>query len=175
MGRLIDDILELSRATRSDMNRLPVNLSAMAEAIVAELREEEPSRDVDVCVQPGLRHDGDRQLLRVVLRNLLENAWKFTAPRQRARIEVGVLPPGAAAEAGRPGQQVFFVRDDGVGFDMEYAHKLFGVFQRLHGASEFPGSGVGLATVQRIVHRHGGEVWAEGGIDEGATVYFVLS
>ena len=119
-------------------------------------------------IAPGLQANGDAVLLRAVLENLLGNAWKFTAKRTKATIEFG-------RQAGNGGERAFFVRDNGAGFDMAYAHRLFGAFQRLHTAAEFDGIGIGLATVQRIIHRHGGRVWAEGVVDEGATIYFTLS
>jgi signal transduction histidine kinase len=163
MGELIDGMLVLGRAVESDMHRVPVDLTALAGDVVCELQEGEPARVADVIVQDGLRAIGDPVLLRAVLTNLIGNAWKFTSQRARARIEVG-----RAAEGGP-----FFVRDNGAGFDMQYAEKLFGVFQRLH-HDEFPGSGVGLATVDRIIARHGGKIWAESRPDEGATFSFTL-
>jgi PAS domain S-box-containing protein len=166
MGQLIDDLLNLSRVTRAQMQLGPVDLSALARRIAADLRRLEPARDVEFVVAPDLVVRGDPGLLQVALENLLGNAWKFTAPRPRARIEVGVTQ--------RDGRAVYFVRDDGVGFDMRYADKLFGAFQRLHGTAEFAGTGIGLATVQRIIHRHGGRVWAEGAVGRGATFYFTL-
>ncbi len=165
MERLIDDLLKLSRATLGDLSRQRVNLTRMAESIVAELGRAEPARQVRVSVAPDLAVDGDERLLNVALDNLLRNAWKFTGSRPEAKIEFGytTIPEPA-----------FFVRDDGVGFDMKYAEKLFGVFQRLHPAKDFPGTGVGLATVQRIVKRHGGRIWATGVVNGGATFYFTL-
>jgi light-regulated signal transduction histidine kinase (bacteriophytochrome) len=144
-----------------------VDLSRVARAIAQRLHETDPGRDVEVVVADGLVVEGDAHLLAAVLENLLGNAWKFTSQRARARIEVGVTS--------KDGQLAYFVRDDGVGFDMSHAGKLFGAFQRLHAASEFPGSGIGLATVQRIVRRHDGEVWAESQVDGGATFYFTLN
>jgi len=168
MGQLIDDLLTLSRTSRREMLREEVNLSLMAQTIAAELREREPGRPVEFLIQPGLVVIGDDHLLRVALENLLGNAWKFTGKQPAARVEFGA--------AGRPdGQTEFFVRDNGAGFDMAYVDKLFGAFQRLHAASEFPGSGIGLATVQRIIQRHGGRVRAEGAIGKGATFCFTLS
>lgn len=166
MGGLIDDLLRLSRATRAEMRRTTVDLTALAGEIMAELQQAEPARRVHWVIAPGLTAAGDPQLLRVALGNLLGNAWKFTSPRPEARIEVGT----ARVDSG----PAFLVRDDGVGFDMAYAGKLFGPFQRLHTTAEFPGTGIGLATVQRIVHRHGGRVWAEGQPNQGATFYFTL-
>jgi light-regulated signal transduction histidine kinase (bacteriophytochrome) len=143
-----------------------VDLTAMARRVAAELQQADPARAVDLAVQEGLTATGDPRLVRLVLQNLIENAWKFTSRQARATIEVG-----ASADGGG----VFFVRDDGAGFDMTYADKLFGVFQRLHAAGDFPGTGVGLAVVQRIVQRHGGRAWAEAAPDRGATFYFTLS
>jgi PAS domain S-box-containing protein len=166
MGQLIDDMLNLSRVTRSEMNRERLDLSGIAESILEELRARSPDREVEVRVARGLEADADPRLLRVVLQNLLENAWKFTSTTPAARIEVGAIS--------RDGERAFFVRDNGAGFDMTYSGKLFGAFQRLHGHAEYAGTGIGLATVQRIVHRHGGRVWAEGKVDEGAAFYFTL-
>jgi PAS domain S-box-containing protein len=165
MSRLIDDLLKLSRVGRSELHWQPVELSALAEAVVAELRKSHPERAVEVVVAPGLRTEGDEPLLRLALGNLLGNAWKFTAGRTDARIEFGFTAVPEPA---------FFVRDNGVGFDMKHADKLFGVFQRLHAADEFPGTGIGLATVQRIIKRHRGRVWAVGVVHQGATFYFTV-
>jgi len=167
MGKLIDDLLSLSRLTRVEMRRERVDLSAMARGIGAELREREPGREVEFVVGERLSAQGDAQLLRVVLENLIGNAWKFTAKHPRARIEFGRLV--------HRGKSVYFVRDDGVGFDMAYVEKIFGAFQRLYPSTEFEGSGIGLATVERIITRHGGQVWAEGEVDKGATFYFTLT
>jgi PAS domain S-box-containing protein len=166
MGQLIDDLLTLSRVTRAEMKRSRVDLSEIATAIVAELHAGEPKRQVVVLVKAGLTARGDAHLLSIVLQNLIGNAWKFSARHDTARIEVG--------EKRIAGERVFFVRDDGAGFDRRYAGKLFGAFQRLHTIDEFPGTGIGLATVQRIVHRHGGRVWAEGEVEKGAVVYFTV-
>jgi PAS domain S-box-containing protein len=167
MSELIDALLGLSRVTRAELQREPTDLSAMAEAIVVELRRQDSARAAAVEITPGLIARGDRRLLRVVLENLLGNAWKFTAKKAQARIEFGVRNEP-------DGTPVFFVRDNGAGFDAAYADKLFGAFQRLHRLSEFPGTGIGLATVQRIIHRHGGRVWAEGAVNQGATFYFTV-
>jgi PAS domain S-box-containing protein len=167
MGKLIDDLLSLSRLTRVEMRREGVDLSTMARGIGAELREREPGRDVEFVVGERLSAQGDAQLLRVVLENLIGNAWKFTVKHPRARIEFGRL-----IQRGKP---VYFVRDDGVGFDMAYVDKIFGAFQRLYPSNEFEGSGIGLATVERIITRHGGQVWAEGEVGKGATFYFTLT
>jgi PAS domain S-box-containing protein len=166
MGELIDDLLELSGVTRAEMHRTQVDLSALAEAVVTELRQATPGRPVDVVIQPGLTARGDPRLLRLVLDNLLGNAWKYTRKQERPRIEFG--------RSQGQGQEAFFVRDNGTGFDMTYVDKLFGAFQRLHSAREFEGTGVGLAIVQRIIHRHGGRVWAEGQVNQGACFSFTL-
>jgi PAS domain S-box-containing protein len=167
MGELIDGLLELSRVTRASMKRETVDLTAMAQELEATLRAGEAERAVDFVVAPGLVVQGDAVLLRAVLQNLLHNAWKFTGKRPRARIEVGCTS--------EQGQTVYHVRDDGVGFEMRYAGKLFAPFERLHSLEEFSGTGVGLATVQRIIHRHGGKVWATAEVDQGATFYFTLT
>jgi PAS domain S-box-containing protein len=167
MGRLIDALLMLSRVTRSELHRERVNLSALASSVLARLQNNEPERKAELVISDGLVANGDARLLGVVLQNLLGNAWKFSGKCPMARIEVG-----ARQEDGRP---VFFVRDNGAGFDMIYAHKLFGTFQRLHSGAEFEGTGIGLATVQRIIKRHGGRVWAEGEVGRGATVSFTLN
>jgi PAS domain S-box-containing protein len=166
MAQLIDDLLVLSRVTRRELHCQAVDLSLLARAAIGRLERSQPGRQVDVVIQDGLANEGDSRLLTVALDNLLGNAWKFTGRRPDPRIEFGAI-----AQDGRP---VYFVRDNGAGFDMAFVHKLFGVFQRLHGATEFEGTGVGLATVQRIVQRHGGRVWAEAEIDRGATLYFTL-
>ena len=167
MGQLIDDLLNLSRVSRSQLRREPVDLSGLANDVADDLRVRDPQRNVTLRIAENLTADGDPQLLRVVLENLLGNAWKYTANRPQAAIEFGL-----SRDNGRPS---FFVRDDGVGFDMQYADKLFTPFQRLHAVNEFPGTGIGLATVQRIVHRHGGRVWAHAGVNQGATFHFTLS
>jgi PAS domain S-box-containing protein len=166
MGHLIDDMLQLSRLTRAEMVKEQVDLSALAQTIVERLKLDDPQRQVDFNIQAGVTAEGDSHLLEAALVNLLGNAFKFTAKRSDARIEFG--------QTESQGQRVFFVRDNGAGFDMAYSQKLFGAFQRMHKTSEFPGTGVGLATVQRIVHRHGGRVWAEAEVGHGATFYFTL-
>ncbi len=166
MGELIDDLLQLARLTRSEMRRESVDLSTLVRRIAAELRQRDPQRPVEFAITEGVVAQGDPRLLRALVENLLGNAWKFTSKRPCACITFGV--------AQRDGQPVYFVRDDGAGFDMAYAHKLFGAFQRLHASTEFDGTGIGLATVQRIVHRHGGRIWAEGAVDQGATFSFTL-
>lgn len=166
MGQLLDDLLSLSRLGRSPLRLRPVDVSALVEEVAAELRESEPERTVRVVVQPGLRAVADRALLRIVLENLLSNAWKCTRVRSEARIEVGGEPCS--------GVFAYYVRDDGIGFDPTYAGKLFAPFQRLHANPELDGTGIGLAMVQRIVHRHAGRVWAESVPGEGATFFFTL-
>jgi len=166
MGRLIDDLLNLSRLTRVEMNRQPVDMSKLAREVVADLRAGEPRPDATFSITEGLVAEADPHLVRIALTNLFTNAWKFTAKRPDARIEFGC----GGEEAGGD----FFVRDNGVGFDMAHASKLFGAFQRLHAMKDFPGTGIGLATVQRIVHRHGGRIWAESAVDAGATFHFTL-
>ena len=166
MGQLIDDLLQLSRLSRGEMNRELVDLTGLAHAIASELRQREPDRQVSIDIQPELTGHGDAGLLKVALENLLGNAWKFTGKRSAATIAFG--------RAEHQGLPAFFVRDDGAGFDMSHASKLFGAFQRMHSQREFPGSGIGLATVQRIIHRHGGQIWAESPPGMGATFYFTL-
>lgn len=166
MKQLIDDLLSFSRLARMEMYRASIDFSAMGQEIVRVLRDMHPDRQVDVVIEPGMSVEGDPRLLRIVLENLLNNAWKFTRYQAHPRIEFGRLRDGAG--------QTYFVRDNGVGFDMAYAGKLFGAFQRLHSESEFEGTGIGLATVQRIILRHGGRIWAEGKVNEGATFYFSL-
>jgi DNA-binding response OmpR family regulator len=167
MGELIDDLLELSRVGRAELHRADVDLSALAHEVASELRRREPERELELVVQPELRADADVRLLRIVFENLLSNAWKFTRKVARARIEVGRAEVGSEAP--------YFIRDNGAGFAMSYADKLFRPFQRLHTEAEFPGTGIGLATIQRIIDRHGGRAWAEGEVGRGAAFYFTLS
>jgi len=167
MSQLIDDLLSLARVTRSALHYESVDLSAHARAITDQLQQAEPDRQVEFLIAPDLIAQGDGRLLNVMLENLLGNAWKFTVKRPCATIEFGAVP--------YDGRVAYFVCDNGAGFDMAYADKLFGAFQRLHPMSEFAGTGIGLATVQRIIHRHGGHVWAEGAVEQGATFYFTLS
>jgi signal transduction histidine kinase len=166
MGQLIDDLLTLSRITRSDMRREGVDMSAMVQEIAADLQKKRPERRVEFSITEGLKANVDTQLMQLALLNLLDNAWKFTGKHPHAKIEFGVTQNGKGP--------VYFVRDDGAGFDMKYVDKIFGAFQRLHDINEFEGTGIGLATVQRIIHRHGGRIWAEGAVEQGATFYFVL-
>jgi light-regulated signal transduction histidine kinase (bacteriophytochrome) len=166
MGQLIDGLLVLSRVTRADLVREKLDLTRMAQQSGARLQEIHPGREIEWIVHEGLVGEGDARLLSATLDNLLGNAWKFTSKCARARIEVGMM--------NKNGDAAFFVRDNGAGFDQAYADKLFGAFQRLHSATEFEGTGIGLATVQRIVRRHGGRIWAEGEVGQGATFYFTL-
>ena len=168
MGHLIDDLLTLSRVIRSDVQIESVNLSRLASNICTEFQRTKPDRQIEFIIQADLLVRGDERLLQVVLENLLNNAVKFTSKHAQARIELGTITQ-------EDGSLAYFVRDDGVGFDMNYADKLFSPFQRLHGMQEFQGNGIGLATVQRVVRRHGGQVWAEGAIEGGATFYFTLA
>jgi PAS domain S-box-containing protein len=167
MQRLIDDLLSLSRVARDEMRCEQFDLSALAAEILGEIRNSQPSREVETLIAPNLTVTADQNLMRIAIENLLRNAWKFTAKHERAHIEVGVLL--------KDGKTVYFVRDDGAGFDMRYATKLFGPFQRMHRVSDFEGTGVGLAIVSRIIHRHGGQIWAEAVVEQGATFYFTLS
>ena len=166
MGTLIDDLLKLARVTRVEIRTEDVDLSGMAREIAAELQRATPERLVEFAIAPGLSARGDARLLRVALDNLLRNSWKYTAKQAQPRIEFASIAAN--------GERAFMVRDNGAGFDMQYADKLFGVFQRLHSPAEFEGTGVGLATVRRIITRHGGRIWAEGVVDRGATFYFTL-
>jgi signal transduction histidine kinase len=166
MGTLIDDLLDLSKITRSEMRRETVDLSQLAGTIFSELHSAQPDRSVEFDIAPGLQVKGDPRLIRIALHNLLGNSWKFTSKREHARIEFG--------RTNSNGTSSFFVTDNGAGFDPAYAGRLFGAFQRLHTTADFPGTGVGLATVQRIVHRHGGEIWATSTPDQGATFFFTL-
>ncbi|GAB4511917.1 MAG: hypothetical protein Tsb0026_15410 [Sulfuricaulis sp.] len=167
MGSLIDDLLRLARVTRTEPSRSEVNLSVIAQEISKSLREQDPERRVRFELMPGLTTQGDPRLLRIALENLLGNAWKFTGKQPESQIELGIKH-----ENGAP---VYFVRDNGAGFDMTYANKLFSPFQRLHTADEFPGTGIGLATVQRIMRKHGGRIWAESAVGQGAAFYFTLT
>ncbi len=166
MAHLIDDVLYLAKLARAELREQEVDLSALVELAAARLREAEPERSVEFRVRPGVGVRGDGRLLRIAVENLVQNAWKFTARQPRPRIEFGVTQVA--------GEPTYFVRDNGAGFDMTYVDRLFAPFQRLHLASEFPGTGIGLATVQRIVHRHGGRVWAEGMVGQGATFHFTV-
>jgi PAS domain S-box-containing protein len=166
MGLLIDDLLMLSRVTKSELQRATVDLSACARSGLERLARLDPGRKAELIIPDGISADCDARLIGILFENLLGNAWKFTAKAPVTRIEFGAFA--------KDGSSVYFVRDNGAGFDMRYAGKLFGVFQRLHAVSEYEGTGIGLATVQRIVHRHGGRVWGEGRVGLGATFYFTL-
>ena len=166
MGSVFDGLQSLFRVTGGDIHRERVDISAIADEVLDELRVSSPDRNVSANVTPGLAVSADARLVRIMVGNLINNAWKFTGNKPDATIEIGrEVVDGEARQ---------FVRDNGVGFDMLYSHKLFGAFQRLHSQDEFPGLGIGLATVRRIVNRHGGRCWAEGAVGEGATFYFVL-
>ncbi len=166
MATLIDDLLKLARVTRAEMRTERVDLTGMARDIVADIQRTTPDRQVEFAIAPGLEAEGDARLLRVVLDNLLSNGWKYTGKQPQPRVEFTAVDEN--------GDRVFVIKDNGAGFDMKYADKLFGVFQRLHSTAEFEGTGVGLATVRRIITRHGGRIWAEGVVDQGATFYFTL-
>ena len=164
MGELIDDMLELSRVTRAELNRRQIDLSALAREVAADLQRQHPDRRSSSRSKMASRREADARLLRIVLENLFGNAWKFTRDVEQPKIELGLMGDGAT----------YFVRDNGAGFDMKYADKLFRPFQRLHTEEEFPGTGIGLATIYRVIDRHGGRVWAEGEVGQGATFYFTL-
>ena len=167
MGQLIEGLLSLSQMLRMQLRSEPVDLSMLARNSLEARQAFEPERQVTLHIESGLMAHGDERLLRVVMENLLGNAWKFSAQRAQAEIEVGQTSDAA-------GEQVFFVRDNGAGFDMAYVDKLFEPFQRLHGVSEFPGTGIGLATVRRVIRRHGGRIWAESSPGKGACFFFTL-
>jgi light-regulated signal transduction histidine kinase (bacteriophytochrome) len=166
MANLIDDILELSRITRIDIEHRDVDISAMARECLQSLQASNPERKVELQVQPDMHVTGDPRLLRIILQNLLSNAWKFTSERENPKIQIGA--------ADDRNQTVFFVKDNGIGFDVKYSDKVFGIFQRLHKTEEFEGTGIGLASVQRAIHRHGGKVWVNAKEQKGATFYFTL-
>lgn len=166
MSALIEDLMNLSRVTRAEIHREDVDLSALASHIVADLRKQEPQRSVEIRIADNLVTEGDEGLLRIALENLIRNAWKFTSQTPCAIIELGSTLENGTVR--------FFLRDNGAGFDMAHASRLFGAFQRMHSIQEFPGTGVGLATVKRIFNRHGGQIWAGAKVNEGATFYFTL-
>jgi signal transduction histidine kinase len=166
MGLLIDDMLSLSKVTRGDLNRTVCNLSEIADTAIKKLQDSEPQRTVNVHISPGIRGWVDKSLFESLMDNLIGNAWKYTNKSEDPRIEFGSTTQNNEA--------VYFVRDNGAGFDMQYANKLFNAFQRLHGVEEFPGTGIGLATVSRILQRHGGRIWPEAEVGKGATFYFTL-
>jgi len=166
MGQLIDDLLRLSRITRAELTCRPINLHDLADEICQELRKSNPERAINIQIAKNLKAEGDERLVRVALENLINNAWKFTTQNSNPHIEIG--------KKIQDGKKLFYVRDNGVGFNMNYSEKLFGAFQRLHTVDEFPGTGIGLAIVKRIVHKHGGKIWAESEPGQGATFYFTL-
>jgi signal transduction histidine kinase len=166
MGSLIDALLQLSRVTRSESTREQVDVSAVVTGVLAELQAASPERNVETVVQPGVTAEADGRLMRIALENLVGNAWKYSSRKEAAKVEFGTLR--------RDAEVVYFVRDNGAGFDMKYVDRLFTAFQRLHGDRDFKGSGIGLATVSRIIRRHHGEIWAEGTPEQGATFYFTL-
>jgi light-regulated signal transduction histidine kinase (bacteriophytochrome) len=166
MAQLIDDLLRLSRVNRSEVRFDPINLSELVQSVVDELQNRDPERIVSVEITPGMQTRGDERLLRVAIENLLNNAWKFTGKMAQAKIRVSHTQTND--------KETFFISDNGVGFDMAYANKLFGAFQRLHTTDEFPGTGIGLAIVQRVIQKHGGRIWAEAEKGKGATFYFTL-
>jgi signal transduction histidine kinase len=166
MNSMIDALLALAQLSTQPLARQPVNLSQLAGFVIDDLRRDAPQRQVEVHIAPGLMANGDPTLLRMVLENLLGNAWKYSGKCQRAHIAFEAVQ--------HEGREVFVVRDNGAGFDMRFADRLFGVFQRLHSANDFQGTGVGLASVRRIVRRHGGEIWAESEVGQGARFYFTL-
>jgi light-regulated signal transduction histidine kinase (bacteriophytochrome) len=163
---MINAMLNLSRLGKNEIQREPVNLSELAALTTQELRHSDPTRQVEFEIMPGLVADGDNKLLHIVVENLLGNAWKFTSRKQDAKITFGMTE--------KNGKRAYYVKDNGVGFNMTYAEQLFKPFQRFHSAAEFPGTGVGLASIQRIIKRHGGKVWAEAETGKGATFYFTL-
>jgi light-regulated signal transduction histidine kinase (bacteriophytochrome) len=166
MSQLIDDLLRLSRISRVELKFEKVNLSELAQSLAQELKRNQPERKAEFIIEPEIICQGDQSLLRILLQNLLDNAWKYTGKGEEARIEFGITQQDAGI--------VLFMKDNGVGFDMFYADKLFQPFQRLHNKAEFPGTGIGLAIVQRIINRHKGKIWAEGKVGTGATFYFTL-
>lgn len=166
MEQLINDMFKLSRVTRAEINIDKVNLTRIARSVINELQESKPQRHVDIRIADDLEDNADSRLMHIMLENLLGNAWKFTEKQSTAVIEFGFTMEGK--------KKIYFVRDNGAGFDMTYMDKLFTPFQRLHTAEEYPGTGIGLATVRRIIHRHGGNIWAEGQVGKGATFYFTL-
>jgi light-regulated signal transduction histidine kinase (bacteriophytochrome) len=167
MAELIDDLLNLSRVTTSTLRREKIDLSTYARTIMEDLCRSDPGRKVEFAAPAAAEVYADARLLRIVMENLLRNAWKYTSQHEHARIEFGLSSTN--------GRAAFFIKDDGSGFDQRSADRLFQPFQRLHSAAEFPGNGIGLATVRRIIQKHGGEVWAEGAVEKGATFYFTLT
>jgi light-regulated signal transduction histidine kinase (bacteriophytochrome)/HAMP domain-containing protein len=166
MGQLIEDLLNLSRVSRVELIRQPVNCSELATEILNDLKQQNPAHEVHAEVWSDMLVNADPKLLRIALENLLSNAWKFSSKQTSPRIEAGTMRDGK--------REIYFVRDNGAGFDMKYADKLFGPFQRLHAMNEYPGTGIGLATVQRVIHRHGGRIWFDSKAGQGAVFYFTL-
>jgi light-regulated signal transduction histidine kinase (bacteriophytochrome) len=166
MGQLIDDLLNLARVSRGEIVRQNVDLGDLAKSILDDLQKANPGRHIKVSVAADLNVNADPKLMQIALENLLSNAWKFTSRQEDATIEIGTKI--------QEDQQVYYIRDNGAGFDMNYASKLFGAFQRLHSNDDYPGTGIGLATVQRIISRHGGRIWAESAVGKGATFLFTL-
>jgi light-regulated signal transduction histidine kinase (bacteriophytochrome) len=166
MGQLIDDLLQLSRINRATFKPQQVNLSDMVKTNLEKLREKEPSRNIEIDIEPDVQVRGDASLLDIALQNLTSNSWKYTSKNPHSKIRFGTTVTN--------GERAYYIKDNGVGFDTRYSQKLFGPFQRLHGTDEFPGTGIGLATVKRIVDRHGGHVWANSKVDKGSTFYFTL-
>jgi light-regulated signal transduction histidine kinase (bacteriophytochrome) len=166
MSELIDSILKLSRISRSEMRQDKVDLTDLAKSIAEGLKFNQPERKAEFLIEPDLAVNGDVVLLRIILNNLLENAWKYTGRCPQTRIEIGKI--------NQPGEKVYFIKDNGIGFDMKYKDKLFQPFQRLHQSNEYPGIGIGLATVQRVIRRHNGRIWAESEAGKGTTFYFTL-
>lgn len=167
LGQLIDGLLDLSRLTRESLNKQRISLSLLANSVAADLKNISPDRRVEFIIAEDVMAEADQRLMRSVIQNLMSNAWKFTATRPVAKIEFGVVED-------RENKPTYFIKDNGVGFNEKYSEKLFVIFQRLHSNQEFEGNGIGLATVQRIISRHGGRIWAEGRLDEGATFYFTI-
>ena len=167
MGRLIDDLLRLSQVMRAELRRQSLDLSELARNVASRVAHQNDGRQVDVQIADGLKADGDFGLVTIVFENLFSNGWKYTSKRDQPRVEFASRPEP-------DGSSGFYVRDNGAGFDMQYAKRLFQPFQRLHSEADFPGTGIGLATVRRIIQRHGGRVWAEAEIGKGATFYFTL-
>jgi light-regulated signal transduction histidine kinase (bacteriophytochrome) len=166
MGRLIDDMLNLSRVTQSEFRQEQVDLSKMVHEIIDTNQQKNPLNGMTVNIQEDIIVQGDQRLMHIAMTNLLDNAWKFTGKQEHPQVEFGAIV--------KDGERIIFVRDNGVGFDMNYAGKLFGAFQRLHRSDEFPGTGIGLATVRRVMNRHGGQAWAESEVGKGATFFFTL-
>jgi|GEM_PF-4301276 len=168
MGQLIEDLLQLARITRSDFHKQQLDISSLAQETINKLRQQNPEREIEIRLQNNVYAEGDQHLLSVALDNLLENAWKYTGKTPHPRIEFG-------SQHSSNGHDTYFVKDNGVGFDMKYADKIFLAFQRLHSKEDFPGTGVGLATVERVIDRHGGKIWAESEIGKGTIIYFTLN